>query len=209
MSSPNSDQPDLLSRSPHPTGIKSIEDLNLELQQQQERLLQLKRQQEEIERRKRELEELNKRRDELASGQKFLRERLTRAITILERAEYEARKEIEQLQLTRETFTEHLTQIENINPANWAPDSIEEELTKALSKVDHAQSVYNQSRAKIDALSGRDIDDGSLTDQDGTPADTQAGDDVPFAELVRRGFGLSLPLILMLGALGAIILLKF
>jgi hypothetical protein len=32
---------------------------------------------------------------------------------------------------------------------------------------------------------------------------------VPFAELIRRGFGLSLPLILMLGALGAIILLKF
>lgn len=208
MTPSDSDQPDLLSRGPV-SAAKSIEDLNLELQEQQERLLHLKRQQEEVERRKRELEELNKRRAELAAGQKVLRERLTRAITVLERAEYESRKEIEQLQITRETFSEHLGQIESINPSNWPPESIDEELTKALSKVDHAQSIYNQSRAKIDALSGRDIDDGSLTDEDGAPVETQAGDDVPFAELVRRGFGLSLPLILMLGALGALLLIKF
>jgi len=208
MTPSESDQPDLLSRGSS-SGNKSIEDLNLELQEQQERLLQLKRQQEEVERRKRELEELNKRRAELASGQKLLRERLTRAVTILERAEYESRKEIEQLQITRETFTEHLAHIEAINPANWTPDAIDEELTKALSKVDHAQSIYNQSRAKIDALSGRDIDDGSVTDSDASQTEAGFGDDVPFSELVRRGFGLSLPLILMLGALGFILLLKF
>lgn len=208
MTSSDSDQPDLLSRASS-SASKSIEDLNLELQEHQERLLQLKRQQEEVERRKRELEELNKRRSELASGQKLLRERLTRAITVLERAEYETRKEIEQLLITRETFTEQLAQIEAINPASWTPEAIDEELTKALSKVDQAQSIYNQFRAKIDALSGRDIEDGSVTDEDASQAAAGFGDDVPFTELVRRGFGLSLPLILMLGTLGILLLLKF
>jgi molecular chaperone GrpE (heat shock protein) len=208
MSFSDSDQPDLLNRGS--VANKSIEDLNLELQEQQERLLELKRQQEEVERRKRELEELNKRRSELASGQKLLRERLTRAITVLERSEYEARKEIEQLQITRETFTEHLAQIEAINPAGWTPEVMDEELTKALSKVDHAQSSYNQSRAKIDALSGRDIDDGSSTvdnDSDGDSSGVEGN--VPFTELVVRGFALTLPLILVLLGIGLLIIVKF
>lgn len=207
MKASESSQPDLLQKQ-SAASAKSIEDLNLELQEQQERLLQLKRQQEEVERRKRELEELNKRRAELEQGQKILRERFTRAITVLERADYEARREIEQLQLIRDTFQEHLKNIEEIDPTAWQPNNIDEELTRALSKVDHAHSVYNQSRAKIDALSGRDIEDGSRTEAT-SGEDSEGLGDVPFGELVRRGFGLSLPLILMLAALGVILLLKF
>lgn len=204
MSSP-SEQPDLLSRGG--AAAKSMEDLNLELKEHQDRLLELQRQQQEVERRKRELEELNRRREELAVGQKTMRERLTRAITILERAEYESRKEIEQLQIIRQTFKEHLANIDEISPGDWAPETIDEELTRALSKIDHAHTIYYQSRAKIDALSGRDIAG------DGEPAENtdsaSAEGDVAFAELVRRGFALSLPLILVLLALGLLLLVKF
>jgi molecular chaperone GrpE (heat shock protein) len=207
MSPFKSDQPDLLHRS---SGGQSIEDLSQELQEQQERLLELRRQQEEVERRKTELEDLNKRRSELSIGQKTMRERLTRAITVLERSEYESRREIEQLQIIRETFNDHLGQIEGISPGAWTPETIDEELTKALSKIDHAQSIYNQSRAKIDALSGRDITDGSNTEVDDEDTDRASSEsEVPFAELVRRGFALSLPLILILAMLGFLILIKF
>lgn len=203
----SSDQPDLLQRGAAPA-TKSIEDLSQELEEQQERLLQLKRQQQEVERRKRELEELNKRRAELAEGQKFLRERFTRAITVLERADYEARREIEQLQIIRSTFSQQLADIDAIQPAHWPPESIDEELTKALSKIDHAHTIYNESRAKIDALSGRDIEDGSRTEAAAADQeDAETG--LPFGELVRRGFGLTLPLILVLSALGLILLIKF
>lgn len=206
MSLPSPEQPDLLGR----TGSKSMEDLTQELQEQQERLVDLRRQQEEVERRKNELEELNRRRVELTSGQKNMRERLTRAVTILERAEYEARKEIEQIQITRETFTEHLAQIEAIQPSQWTPDSLDEELTKALSKIDHAQSVYNQSRAKIDALSGRDIHDGSSTEE-GSGEESSEGieGEVSFTELVRRGFALTLPLLILLAVVALVVFFKF
>ncbi|MDX6767660.1 MAG: hypothetical protein SFU85_12830 [Candidatus Methylacidiphilales bacterium] len=203
---PSSEQPDLLGRS----GSKSMEDLTHELQEQQERLMDLRRQQEEVERRKNELEELNRRRQELAIGQKTMRERLTRAVTVLERAEYEARKEIEQIQITRETFTDHLNQIEAIQPGSWTPENLDEELTKALSKIDHAQSIYNQSRAKIDALSGKDIHDGSDTEStEGETSSSGFEGQVPFTELVVRGFALTLPLLILLTVIALVLLFKF
>lgn len=181
---------------------QSLEDLTVELEEQQQRLLTLKRQQEEVERRKQELEEINKRRSELTLGQKSMRDKLTRAITVLERAEYQARKEIEQIEMTRETFVEHLKEIETITPQAWSPEEIDDELTRSLSKIDNARAAYTQSRAKLDALSGRDIenpdDNSSDEDEDG---EESYSSDIPFKELVRRGLALSLPLILFFSAL--------
>lgn len=183
------------------TENSSLEDINHELREQQDRLLDLKRQQDEIERRKRELEELNKKRSELSLGKKTMRDKLGRAITVLERAEYDASKEIEQIQLTRQSFVEHLALIENIDPSTWTPQTMDDELTRSLSQVDHARAVFNQSRAKIDALSGQDIEfetqtiDTAEADEDETPIDTS------FVELARRGFAFTLPLIIFLAVL--------
>ncbi|MDD5262093.1 MAG: hypothetical protein PHD76_09630 [Methylacidiphilales bacterium] len=202
-----SDDHDLLSR----VANRSLEDLSQELQEQQEKLLELKRQQEEIERRKRELEELNKKRVELSIGQKSMREKLTRAIAILENAEYDARKEIEQIQMTRQAFADHLATLDEIDPSRWTPDSIDDQLTKGLSQIDHARAVYTQARARIDALSGKDIEgiegDGSGADgeSDGEYAESES---VSFFELVRRGFALTLPLLLVLLILAFVIFHK-
>ena len=186
-------EPDLLSRS----GEQSLEDLSQELQIQQERLLVLRRQQEEIERRKRELEELNRKRQELAVGQKSMKERLTRAVAILENAEYDARKEIEQIQLTRQTFADHLATIEEIDPNKWPTETIDDRLTKSLSQIDHARAVYSQARVRIDALSGKDIDEGANDDDENGEENAEAYG-VSFIELIKRGFALTLPLIIAL-----------
>lgn len=178
---------------------KESEDLNLELQQQQERLLELKRQQELVERRKRELEELNQKRHELRTGQKMLREKLTRALTLLERAEYEARREIEQIEAIRSTFKEHLDDIETIDPSLWTQDNLEDELTKSLSKIDHAKNIYFQHRARVDTLSGQDL---ATEDEEASGAgEEQSESSLPeasFAEMVRRGFAFTLPLLVVL-----------
>lgn len=199
MPTPKDDDQDLLSRAE----ASSLEDLNHELREQQDRLLELKRQQDEIERRKRELEELNKKRNELTSGKKSMREKLARAITVLERAEYDTRREIEQIQLTRQSFTDHLSQIENIDPSQWTPQNMDEELTRSLSQIDHARAVYSQSRAKIDALSGQDID--SDESRSSNSQDSESGEeqviDSSFLELARRGFAFTLPLIIFLAIL--------
>ena len=76
----------------------TMENIGQELEQRQQQLLALQRQQADLEARKRQLEELNTRRTELLHGQRDIRERLLRAIVILERAESQGRKEVEQMQ---------------------------------------------------------------------------------------------------------------
>ena len=197
----SSSEPDLLSR----VDSQSLENLSQELQEQQEKLIELKHRQEEIERRKRELEELNRKRQELTVGQKEMKERLTRAVAILENAEYDARKEIEQIQVTYRMFTEHLDAIEAIDPNKWPTETIDDQLTKSLSRIDHARAVYAQARVRIDALSGKDIDgdDDETDDANGEEADGSS-----FTAMFIRGLAFNLPLIIALLLIFIFLLVK-
>jgi len=188
-SSPSDDQPGLPIGSGGP-----MEDIGQELQQRQQELLLLQRQQQELEQRKRQLEELNTRRTELIHGQREVRERLLRAIVILERAEGQSRKEVEQMHETRQTFSEQLAEINNIDPSEWSPSSIEEELSRALAKVDQAQAVYTQSRAKLDALRGRDLEPTEGGEEGSGSGSASTGSD-SFTDNFLRGLAFNLPLI--------------
>lgn len=179
--------------------ISHEKDLTLDLQQAQERLLALRRQMEEAERLEQELETLKQRRDEVLIGQRGLIEKFARALAILERTEYEALREVEHIQLTRQSFNEHLQQLQAINPSDWQPNKMEEDLNRSMSLIDHANVVYNQARAKIDALSGRDFEgDNDSMKEDGSSASIDQETLLPFSEYVRRGFAYTLPLILFL-----------
>ena len=183
----------------------TMEDIGQELQQRQQELLQLQRQQQELEQRKRQLEELNTRRSELLHGQREIRERLLRAIVILERAESQGRKEVEQMHETRQTFSEQLAEINAIDPSEWSPSSIEEELSRALAKVDQAQAVYTQSRAKLDALRGRDLEPSEGGEEGGTSGSGSGTGSDSFSDNFIRGLAFNLPLIAAL-LLGLILL---
>jgi DNA repair exonuclease SbcCD ATPase subunit len=186
------DQQDL----PLPSG-GPLEGLGAELQQRQHELIQLQRQQQELEIRKRQLEELNTRRMELMQGQKEIRDSLHRGVVILERAEAQSRKEVEQMHETRQIFSEQLAEINNIDPSEWSAAGIEEELSKALAKVDQAQAIYTQSRAKIDALRGQDLETQS---EENSTHEGQVPTNAPesFGANLIRGFAFNLPLILAL-----------
>jgi len=183
----------------------SIEDIGQELQQRQQELLVLQRQQQELEERKRQLEALNTRRTELVHGQREIRERLLRAIVILERAEGQSRKEVEQMHETRQTFSEQLAEINAIEPSEWSPSSIEEELSRALAKVDQAQAVYTQSRAKLDALRGRDLEPVESGEEGTSSGSGSGGAHDTFTDNFLRGLAFNLPLIVAL-LLGLILL---
>ena len=174
-----------------------IENISQELQQRQQELILLQRQQQELEQRKRQLEELNTRRNELTHGQREIRERLLRAIVILERAEGQSRKEVEQMHETRQTFSEQLAEINAIEPSEWSPSSIEEELSRALAKVDQAQAVYTQSRAKLDALRGRDLEPAE-GGEEGASSGVSGGAHDSFTDNFLRGLAFNLPLIVAL-----------
>lgn len=186
------DQPDL----PLPSG-GPLEDLNLELQQSQHALIQLQQQQQDLEQRKRQLEELSTRRQELLRGQKEIRDSLLRGVIILERAEAQGRKEVDQMHETRQIFSEQLAQITSIDPSEWLATGIDEELSKSLAKVDQAQAIYTQSRAKIDALRGRDLDPTADALEDSVNTSAKQSPE-SFSTNFVRGLAFNLPLILTL-----------
>ncbi|MEM1158071.1 MAG: hypothetical protein AAF649_11365 [Verrucomicrobiota bacterium] len=197
------EEQDLLHVSPSTGG--SVEDLTRELAEHQERLLALKRQQDEVESRKRELEELSERRAELTSGQKAIREKLTRSITLLERAEYDAQRDIETIRTTRQSFKEHLTEVEAITPKNWEPEEVDEQLTRSLSIIDHAHTSYSQSKLKLESISGRLGTREAIDDED---EDMGEVDSPSFFELIRRGFAFSLPLMILIAAIAFLMLTR-
>src|SRR5476649_2474378 len=72
-------------------------EINLKVQHVQEQLLDLKRQQEEVERQKKELDELSRKQREFDEGRREIVEKLTRGLVLLEREEFEVKRELEQI----------------------------------------------------------------------------------------------------------------
>jgi len=170
-------------------------EINLKVQRVEEQLLDLKRQQEEIERQKKELDELSRKQREFDEGRREIVEKLTRGLVLLEREEFEVKRELEQIKIVRDSFAEHLGQTENLNPADWTSEELPTELTKALARVDQAKAIYSQSRARLLALrqaeegQGDDIPADLMPESGGVPYEKS------FGAMVREGFAYSaLPL---------------
>jgi chromosome segregation ATPase len=178
----------------------SANEINLKVQRVEEQLLDLKRQQEEIERQKRELDELSRKQREFDEGRREIVEKLTRGLVLLEREEFEVKRELEQIRIVRDSFAEHLGQTENLNPADWATEELPSELTKALARVDQAKAIYSQSRARLLAL--RQAEDGAAAAEELDPELAPLSSGQPYEKsigaMVREGFAYSIvPFILL------------
>ena len=197
---------ELLPPSANPDSPSSANEINLNIQRAEEQLLDLKRQQEEIERQKRELDELSRKQREFDEGRREIVEKLTRGLVLLEREEFEVKRELEQIKIVRDSFSEHLGQTENINPSSWSNEELPNELTKALARVDQAKSIYSQSRARLMAL--RQAEDGQveeLTPELGSST-TGSAYEKSFGAMVREGFAYS---ILPLGIVGVLLIIVY
>jgi hypothetical protein len=187
---------DLLPSSPAGDPTSTANEINLKVQRVEEQLLDLKRQQEEIERQKKELDELSRKQREFDEGRREIVEKLTRGLVLLEREEFEVKRELEQIKIVRDSFAEHLGQTEHLNPADWSSEELPTELTKALARVDQAKTIYSQSRARLMAL--RQAEEG--LPEEGSPdlapeAGTGPAYEKSFGAMVREGFAYSaLPL---------------
>jgi hypothetical protein len=180
----------------------STEALDDQVQKAQEALLQLKRQQEMIERQKRELEELSRRQEQLNSGKSEMLDKFTRAMVVLEREVYEAKKRVELLESIHESFTQHIEGLEAINPKAWEGLDINKELTKALSTVDDSRVEYANNLPKISPDSESDALDAVAT-QAGYHASYEPEGSKDFMYWLKAGFAFTLPLL----ALGIVLLI--
>jgi len=190
------EEQELLPPSPLGDPTSTANEINLKVQRVEEQLLDLKRQQEEIERQKKELDELSRKQREFDEGRREIVEKLTRGLVLLEREEFEVKRELEQIKIVRDSFAEHLGQTENLNPADWTSEELPTELTKALARVDQAKAIYSQSRARLMALRQAEEGQGDDIPPDFAP---EVGPGVSyeksFGAMVREGFAYSaLPL---------------
>lgn len=177
-------------------------DEQVQIASQQEHAL--KRQLEAVERQKRELEEMGRRQDALNAGRNEMVEKLTRALVVLEREVFEARKRVELLDSIQGSFAQHLEILESVNPKAWEGLDITKELTRALGSVDDARAEYSKSYSKI-GVSGSHDASGDGTD--GYGADSGTGDAKDFVGWLKVGLAFSLPIIVF-GILALVVIVS-
>ena len=170
----------------------------------QQKLAELKHAQEDLERERAALEELRRRQTEFQTGRQEMIHHLTRGLGLLEEAEFNARRDAEQMVKTVADFRDALDKIQAIHDDTWTKDNFSIELTRALTTIENARMEWNGARLKFSVL------DGEVKEAAG-PGEAPAAAVSPFAsmsfgELCRFGLAMTWPLVLIaLIALGVLV----
>lgn len=180
------------------------DDYDRKLQDAQEELERIQQQREELERKKQELEELTARKRAFVSQQVELGEKLTSAITLIDRELYEMRNETQDLEQCRVCFAGHLDKIQKLNPENWTRDNLPEKLERASVTIDLAADEYDQAAAHFEGTrSGAIFGRASKRPRQ---AGRQGGGE--FAANLRNGLAFNLPVVVLGTAALVVYLLK-
>lgn len=181
------------------------DDYELKLQLAQEELERIQQQREELERKKIELEELSSRKRAFVSQQVELTERLTSALTLIDRELYEIRNEAEDLEQCRACFAGHLEKLEKINPDSWTRENTPEKLDRATISLDLASDEYDQAASHFEGSRSGGIF-GRPSKRSRTNGRSAAAGD--FISNLRNGFAFNLPILLLGGGALAVYLLR-
>ncbi len=198
---------------PHPPAGRppTREELETHLTAKHQQLADLKARQEALERERVALEEARRRQAEFETSRPEMVQHLTRGLELLEKAEFQARREAEQMAKTLQGLREALTNVQAIRQETWTPETWQTELTRALTTIENARMEWNSARLKWPVLNGETAaapgnPSGSAT----TPAGLGSLAGQRFGELLKVGFALTWPLaavaLVALGVLTAILL---
>jgi hypothetical protein len=178
------------------------EEVDLKVTEAQQKLAELKRAQEELERERASLEETRRRQAEFQTGRAEMLQHLARGLILLEKAEFAARQDAEQMKLVLSEFRIATENLEAINEDSWNSDNLNTELSRSLACVENARMEWNAARLRFPLLSGK------------TPESVEAGaakqaavapmlQSMSLGQLCKLGLALTWPLVLVaLGALG-------
>jgi hypothetical protein len=171
----------------------------------QQKLAELKQAQEKLERERASLEELRRRQSEFQTGRQEMIHNLTRGLGLLEEAEFNTRRDAEQMVKTIADFRDALTKIEIIRDETWTKENFSTELTRALTAIENARMEWNTARLKLPALSPEAL---KKTEVETAPQKIAPSPltSLSFGQLCKIGLAMTWPLVLVaLGALGIFI----
>ncbi len=181
------------------------EEIEVKVSETQQRLLDLKRMQEELERERAALEEARRRRSEYQTGREEMLQSLTRGVGLLEEAEFNARREAEQLAKTLTELRESLVKVQSVRDETWTQDNYSVELTRALTILDNARMEWNAARLKWPLLSGQ-VGAGAEAVPAGKSSVTPF-DSLDFVRLCKLGLAFTWPLAAVaLASMGVLII---
>jgi hypothetical protein len=179
------------------------EEVDTRVAEAHQKLAELKRAQEQLERERNAVEEIRRRQHEYHSGRQEMVQNLTRGAGLLEKAEFEARRDSEQMAKTLVEFREALGRIQAIHEETWTQENLNAELTKALTTLENSRMEWNTARLKFQVLSGPAQAGNAGGESAAGHATVLAG--YTFGQLCRIGLALTLPLAITLLALAALI----
>ena len=182
------------------------EELDTRVTETQQRLMELKRAQEELERERATLEEARRRRTEFQTGREEMLQSLTRGVGLLEEAEFNSRRDAEQMARTLGELRDALTKVQSIHEETWTQENYNVEVTRALTVIDNGRMEWNAARLKWPLLSGT-----QTPEEEPVPAEKSAPPSLAslsFLQLCKLGLALTWPLaIVASAALGVLIFL--
>lgn len=181
------------------------EDVDRKVVEAQQKLAELKRAQDDLERERSALEELRRRQTEFQTGRQEMIHNLTRGLGLLEEAEFNTRREAEQMAKTIGDFRDALGKIEAVRDESWTKENFPVELTRALTAIENARMEWNGARLKLPALSPEAL---KKTEVESTTAPAPASSlaSLSFGELCKIGLAFTWPLMLIaLAALGVFV----
>lgn len=126
-------------------GLDQGDDYEGKLKEAEQRLERLRQEQEELARRKEEAEQIKRAKEDFLGGQIEMTEKLSAALTAIDRELYEMRTEMSELDELRECFARHAKHLEAVNPDSWSRDSMAERLERAVGELEAAEDDYDQA----------------------------------------------------------------
>lgn len=168
----------------------SREELEQAVVEKEQEIARLREAQEKLERARHELNEMRRRRTEFQVGRTEMRDALTRGIGLLEKAEFESRRDAEQMARTLSGLREAMTAVEGVREEQWTEATWQLELGRALTVVENARMEWNAARLKWPVMEGR-----GPTGQAVEPPRTL--ESLTFRQLARLSLALTWPVLLV------------
>jgi len=183
------------------------EEVDSKVAEAQQKLTELRRAQEELERQRAGLEETRRRQMEFQTGRQEMIQNLTRALGLLEEAEFSSRRDADQMAKAMIELWEALAKVESLHPESWTQDNFDVELTRALTTLENARMVWNSARLKFSLLSGQAAEPDANVSAASIPASPFGAQ--TFGELCRVGLALTWPVAVavLLASAGLLLLL--
>ncbi len=168
----------------------SREDLDAQVTSTQQQLAKLREAQEQLERAKAELEEMRRRRAEFQTGRAEMQDQLTRAVSILGNAEFEARRSAEQMSKSLAGIRHYLDQVQAVDEQAWTDSDWTQNLSSALGVIDSARMELHSARLLWPVLDGE-----KPFPVPASQSSAASLADLPLPRLLRLGLALTWPLL--------------